>query len=213
MPTLFSRRYVRPIESVSRTERVIGIIILLLVAAVVVIFIVQASTNREYLFNVETPDTSGGPSAPTPPAATNPFPDPGLPSWRAPARAEHFVPDDLYVKIDGRAEVYLKHHVAELVFGTYTHESQADRAVDVYWYNMGAAEDARQVYEVEAPPGAITIPLGEAGYQVGGAVFFRQGPSYVQLLPAHPDDEDARAALAIAGSIAQRIAARPVGRP
>lgn len=202
VPTLFARRYARPIAAVSRTERAVGIVILLLVAAVVVAFVVQVATNREYLFNVPTNDASDAGATPQRPTSRNPFPDPGLPGWLAPTRAERFTPHDLYVKIDGRAELYLQHHAVGLVFGSYTHQAQAERAIDIYWYDMGTPENAVAMYQAEAPSAITAVPIGDAGYQVGGAVFFRQGSSYVQVLPSRLGDEDAPTALKIAEQIA-----------
>ena len=202
VPTLFARRYVRPIAAVSRSERAVGIVILLLVAAVVVAFVAQVATDREHLFNVPLRNASDASASPQPPTSASPFPDPGLPGWRTPDRIERFTPDELYVKIDGRAEVYLQHHVAGLVFGSYTHEAEAGRAIDIHWYDMGSPENAAAIFQAEAPPAVAAVPVGDAGYQVGGAVFFRQGSSYVQVLPVRLGDEDGATALKIATRIA-----------
>jgi hypothetical protein len=206
---LFARRYVRPIETVGRTERMLGVLILLLVAAIVAAFVVQVTTNRDFLFNSEASSVSDANLAQNAAESESPFPDPGVPGWRAPTRAERFTPDELYLKVDGRAEVYLQHHVVGLVFGAYTHEAQADRTVEVYWYDMGTADNARQMYQSEAAPGVTPVAIGDAGYQVGGAVFFRAGSSYVQVLPTRPDEENARAAL----KIAEQTAAGRVSKP
>jgi hypothetical protein len=209
VPTLFARRYVRPIESVSRTERILGVLIMLLVAAIVAAFGVQVATNRDFLFNAEVNSASNVNPPENTAESANPFPDPGLPGWRAPTKAERFTPDGLYLKIDGRAEVYLQHHVVGLIFGTYTYEGQADRTVDVYWYDMGTADNARQMYESEVAPGVTAVSIGDAGCQVSGAVFFHADSSYVQILPSRPDEEDGRAALKFAERIAAGLTSKP----
>jgi hypothetical protein len=61
------------------------------------------------------------------------------------------------------------------------------------------------MYRAEEPPDAATIPIGRAGYQVGGAVFFCKASSYVQVLPSRPDNAAADAALKIAQRVAERI--------
>jgi len=215
MRTFFARRYMRRIEQVGNTEKVLGILIILLVAAIVVAFVLQVATDRDYLFNVD--QEAYAPAAAEPadaePEATrrsagegeNPFPDPGLEDWRPPSRMDRFTADNLYVKIDGRAEAYLRFHVVELTFGTYRHESDGERTVDVYWYDMGAPANALGMYRSEHPPDATTVPVGRAGYQAGGAVFFCKGSSYVQVLPSRLDEADADAALKIAQRLAERI--------
>lgn len=194
MPTFFARRYQRRIEAVGNTEKLAGGVILLLIAAVVVTFVVQAATDRGYLFTVEEP------------VADNPFPEPGVEGWRAPPKADRFSPDNLYVKIDGRADAYLQFGVVGLTFGAYAHETDAERTIDVYWYDMGQAVNAFGIYRAEASPGADAVNIGRESYQVGGAVFFQQGSSYVQVLPTSPDPGDGKVALEIARRIAARCA-------
>lgn len=231
MPTFFARRYIRKLETVGRTENVIGVIILLLVASIMVAFVVHVASDRNYLFNVGAADergsgqpggsaageraafaveglSSGTPAdagTPSAGAADNPFPEPGVGGWQAPRRVERYTADDLYVKIDGRDGAYLKYHVVGLMFGSYSVADDAARTIDVYWYDMGTAANAVGMYESEKPPDTTSVPFGRPGYQAGGAVFFCQGASYVQVLPSRPDERDGPAALRIAEAVAARI--------
>lgn len=197
MPTFLGRRYARPPEAVGSTEKAVGAFILLLTAGIVAAFAVHVAWNRDYLFTVDER------SAARAEESASVFPEPGLEGWRSPARGEHFSVDDLYVKIDGRADAYLGFHVVGLTFGAYAHASDPGRTVDVYWYDMGTPANAEAVYRWEEAPSATAVPLGAAGYQVGGALFFWKGSSYVQVLPADPSLADA--ALKIAEQLVARI--------
>lgn len=53
MPTFFARRYMRNSQQVGNTEKLLGVFILLLLAAIVATFVVQSTTNKDYLFNVD----------------------------------------------------------------------------------------------------------------------------------------------------------------
>ena len=129
MPTFFARRYMRPPQAVSGTEKTVGIVILVLVAAIVVAFPYHVATDRNYLFDVSEQVYAGAPIAevtprhearPAPPdEVPNPFPDVGSDGWHAPQQVERFSADKLYVMIDGRAEAYLKFSVVGLTFGRY----------------------------------------------------------------------------------------------
>ena len=198
MATFFGRRYARPVEAISRAEKASGFVILALVAAVLAAFAVTVATDRDYLFAVDEQAYAAaeGQSA---------FPDVGLEGWRTPRRVDRFTADNLYVKIDGRAETYLRFHVVGLTFGRYVHQSDPDRAVDVYWYDMGNADNALGMYRFEEAPDAAPVSIGRDGYRVGGAVFFHKGANYVQVLPTSLDGDDARAALKIAERLAERI--------
>jgi len=135
----------------------------------------------------------------------NPFPDPGLEGWQRPGEISRYTPDTLYIKIDGRAGLYLQFHVVGLTFGTYRHQADNTRTIDVYWYDMGQAANALGVYRAEAAPEATPLPFGQQGYQTGGAVFFIKSAAYVQVLPGSTDQADAAAAMEIARRIAELI--------
>ena len=202
MSTFFARRYMRKLEDVGSTEKVVGIVVLLLLACVIVIFVAQVAANRDYLFDgdeagVATRVDTSKPSAP--------FPELDLPGWQASGKLSRFTPENLYQKINGRADAYVQFHVVGLTFGSYHHQTITDRTVDVYWYDMGEPQNAFALYRSEAPQDAARVAIGREGYQTGGAVFFWKGASYIQVLPTSFDDADARVALRIAERLAERI--------
>ncbi|MEE9293708.1 MAG: DUF6599 family protein [Phycisphaerae bacterium] len=137
--------------------------------------------------------------------AENLFPEPGVRRWRVPRNVSRYTPDNLYVKINGRAGAYLQFHVVGLTFGTYYHQRDPERTIDVYWYDMGEPENALGIYGSEAAHEATPVPIGRDGYQVGGAVFFWKGASYVQVLPVTLDQADGQVARAIAERLADNI--------
>jgi hypothetical protein len=200
---LFARRYARKPEAVSRTEKLLGAFILLLAAGIIAAFAATVASDRDYLFDVDDGAYAGLDQTRAARSTENLFPAPGLAGWQAPTRVERFSADDLYVKIDGRAEAYLKFHVVGLTFGTYVFAGDAARTVDVYWYDMGAPANALGMYESEEAPGATPVAIGRRAYQVGGAVFFCKGSSYVQVLPSRLDDGPI--SLKIAEHLAERI--------
>ena len=214
MPTFFARRYMRKLEQVGSTEKVLGLVILLLLASLAALFGAQVATDDEYLFNVDDATYRGEGEARGPAAASeggadglqNPFPDPGIEGWLPPRKVSRFTPENLYLKINGRADAYLQFHVVGLTFGTYHHQTDSDRALDVYWYDMGESENAFGMYRSEAPPDLEPVEFGREGYQTGGAVYFWKGSSYIQVLPTSFDAVDPTAALKIAERLAERAA-------
>ena len=199
MATFLARRYMRKLEQVSRTEQIVGIAILVLLAGILAAFATQVATNKDYLFELDAAIDAA------PRRAENPFPRPGVPGWRVPGNVAHFTPDTLYQKINGRADTYLQFHVVGLTFGSYSHETESRRRVDVFWYDMGEPVNAVSIYQAEAPPEATAVSIGAEGYRVGGAVFFRKGSSYVQVMAGGPGEADADVVLEIARCIAERI--------
>lgn len=215
------RRYARPAEQVSGTEMVLGLSILFLTGGIVTAFVYEVAADRRAPSQAAAEDSetplpnaqSGmGPSGATKPSiAEQPFPDPGVPGWRSPQRISRYSRENLYVKIDGRAPVYLDSGVVALTFGAYSYRGDPRRTVDVYWYDMGDPANASAVYRAEAPPDATRVAIGDEGYEVGGAVFFRKGAGYVQVLPGDPVDADGLAARAIAQRFADWLARQAGG--
>jgi hypothetical protein len=202
MPTFFARRYVRRVEAVGFVEKTLGAVVLLLVAGIVTAFVVDVRTNRDYLSPAGPPPSV----APSPTAQeANPFPNADVVGWRAPTKVERYKPDELYLKIDGQADEFIQAGCTGLTFGTYTSDTEATDAIDVYWYDMGRAEAAAALYTFEKPPDAPWVTVVAAGYLTGSAVFFLKGTSYVQILPSRSDESFAAAAREIAEHIADQI--------
>ncbi len=199
MSTLFGRHYARPLAAVGATEKAAGIIILLLLAGIVTAFVVDAARPHAPLF--EAPAATDPPASRAVAESAQAFSGLELPDWQPPATVEHFTRDDLHVKIDGRAELFLPLGVVALDFGTYARRDDPTRGVDVYWYDMGTADGARRIFDVEKPTDTEAIAIGEVAYSSGGAVFFRKGANYVQVLPAQPEDAQ------VTRLIAKRLAA------
>jgi len=214
MPTLFARRYRR--TNFGTLEKILGALILVALAALVAAFVGQFVAGPQHAAIAqptgETTPTSAAPAVAragdadaSVTAGPDPFPGPGVAEWTAPPQASHYTPDNLYIKIDGRADLYLQYHVIAMTFGAYAHLTDPSRTIDVYWYDMGQPENALGIYRTESPPEVTAVPVGREGYQGGGAVFFVKGSSYVQVMPTGPDESDGPAVLAIAGRIAGLI--------
>ncbi|UCG34258.1 MAG: hypothetical protein JSU68_06395 [Phycisphaerales bacterium] len=137
--------------------------------------------------------------------AENPFPSAQAAGWRLPQQISRYTPENLYIKIDGRAGLYLQYHVVGLTFGSYILEADTARTIDVYWYDMGEPQNALGIFRAEAAPDADAIDFAPHGYATGGAVFFIKGGDYVQVLPGGIEPDDATAAMHIARGIADQI--------
>jgi len=211
MATFFSRRYRR--TRVGRTEKALGALFLLVTASIVVGFVSQFFAPASQLVVAQAGAegaSEAGPEASSASATAvaevpSPLPSEVPAGWQPPQRASRYPPDSLYIKINGRADIYLQYRVVALTFGSYVYTADAKRTIDVYWYDMGKPENAQGIYRAEAPPDAEKAGLGRESYQAGGAVFFVKGSSYVQVLPSGPDPGDGEAAMKIAKGIAESI--------
>jgi len=116
---------------------------------------------------------------------------------------QFYDPDNLYVKIDGHDVAFLRFGFVSLTFASYS--GQGDDLVDVYAYRMNRRENALGIYAAERSEERENLDIAEAGYRSGGAMFFRRGSFYVQIIPSGPGAGIDGAMTEIADSLSQLI--------
>lgn len=93
-----------------------------------------------------------------------------------------FDAENLYVKIDGRADFFLARGFKDLAFVTLRQTGEA-AAVDVEFYDLGSPENAGSALAGEKPP---EIPAqstdGSTWYVARNALFVARGPYYVRAI-------------------------------
>jgi len=203
----------RPIGQVGTVERMLGIAILVFTGSLATAFVVQATSGHRS--SERASDTAARDEVTTRDNTERghrteawAFPDPGVPDWVKPSRVSLYTRENLHIKIDGQAPAYFAAGFVALRFGVYTMQGHPRRTVDVYCYDMGTSANAARMYRAEAAPGAATLPIGDEAYQIGGAVFLRQGAAYVQVLPGTFGEQDAATARAIAAGWARMLQRR-----
>jgi len=98
------------------------------------------------------------------------------------APAESFGPDNLSDKIDGKAELYLSAGFKEMSCRSFAGGDQGKAHVEVFVYDMGSAPNAFAVFSGQRRPGSPNIPLTPNAYITSNALFFTQGPFYVEIV-------------------------------
>ncbi len=125
--------------------------------------------------------------------------------WALSGETESFTADTLYMKINGRAELYLAYDVAKLNCASYEWSEAPDLFVDVYVYDMASPWNAFGIYAMERPPDPKAIAIGREGYDAVGSLFFWKGAYYVQVLPSEDTDDVNEVARSIARKIERQI--------
>ena len=123
---------------------------------------------------------------------------------------ETFNADNLFEKIDGRAESFVDYKVKGMAYANYHPEGDDSGEVQVYIFEMSDSLKAFGKYGTEKPDDAKLIPVGTEGYTASGSTLFYEGPYYTQIVSTK--DDPAYAAFAL--DLAKRIAAmqKPGGR-
>jgi hypothetical protein len=125
------------------------------------------------------------------------------PGWKPQGEVERFAPDNLYVKINGRAEQYLAYEVVGLECAGVADDKGG--FIDIFVYDMGTPLRAFGIFSVERPPEAAALELGREGYRSGASYFFWQGRHYAQVVAGGEGAAFEQAGLHIARQVAGRL--------
>jgi hypothetical protein len=122
---------------------------------------------------------------------------------------ETFSADNLYEKIDGRAESFLQYGVKGMAYAFYLPTGDPSNELQLYIYEMADPLKALGKYGSEKPDEARSIPVGDEGYTAAGSTHFYAGRYYTQIVPTRDDPKFA----AFAQELAKRVAARQKTAP
>jgi hypothetical protein len=168
------------------TERWAGFVILLCLAGIAAgVFLKQFSFNPAVLVaTAAAPEVAKTVSSPSPGETPATLP-PELAALSAP---ETFVPDDLFNKIDGKADLYLTAGFVQLRCQRFALKAANDTWMEWFVYDMGALPQAFSVFSLQRRAEAQTIDLTEFAYQTQNALFFVCDRYYVEAVTAMPTE-------------------------
>lgn len=172
---------IKPRRAVSKLERAISLLVLvgLLTIAIAVAIKGRSSNVTSYMLSL-TAQADVSSSA----KVQLKFPEVVDGEWKR-GKIETYTADNLYEKIDGRAELYISYDVAGLICTSYKPGgSKGDELfIDVFVYDMGNPLNAFGIYSYERVSGVgKPMKLGEGGYQAAGSIYFWKGRHYVQIV-------------------------------
>jgi hypothetical protein len=121
---------------------------------------------------------------------------------------ENFGPDDVYNKIDGKADLYLTAGFVHLTCQRFTLKATNDDWMEWFVYDMGALPQAFSVFSLQRRAEGQTIDLTPFAYQTQNAFYFVSGRYYVEAVTAMPVPAMMTGMLAMAR---QFVAAHPPG--
>jgi hypothetical protein len=117
---------------------------------------------------------------------------------------ETFNADNLFEKIDGRAESFIQFGVKGMAYTYYHPTGDESNEVQAYIFEMGDYLKALGKYGSEKPDDAKTLEIGSEGYTSAGSTLFYAGSHYTQIVSTKDDPKFAAFAL----ELARRIAAK-----
>ncbi|MGE3818282.1 MAG: DUF6599 family protein [Isosphaeraceae bacterium] len=130
------------------------------------------------------------------------------PGWEVGKSGDKFIEtfndENLFEKIDGRAESFVQYQVKGMAYTYYHPVGDESNEVQLYVFEMADSLRALGKYGSEKPDEAQPIPVGSEGYTTAGSTLFYAGPYYTQIVSTQDDPKFAAFAL----ELAKRIAAK-----
>jgi hypothetical protein len=117
---------------------------------------------------------------------------------------ETFNADNLFEKIDGRAESFIDYGVRGMAYADFHPTGDDSADVQVYIFEMGNPLKALGKYASEKPEEFKLIPIGSEGYVSSGSTIFYSGAYYTQVITTSDDAKFTAFAL----ELARRVAAK-----
>jgi hypothetical protein len=122
---------------------------------------------------------------------------------------ETFNAENLFEKIDGRAESFIDYGVRGMAYADFHPTGDDSADVQVYIFEMGNTLKALGKYAAEKPEELKMLPIGSEGYASAGSTIFYSGPYYTQVVATSDAPKFADFAL----ELARRIAAKQGPKP
>ncbi len=119
---------------------------------------------------------------------------------------ESFNAENLYEKIDGRAESFVQYDVKGMAYASFHPAGDDSADVQLYLFEMGGPLKAMGKYGSEKPEGTEPVKLGSEGYSAAGSTLFYAGPYYTQIVSTR--DDPAFSAFVL--DLARKVAAKQV---
>jgi hypothetical protein len=117
---------------------------------------------------------------------------------------ESFNADNLYEKIDGRAESFIQYGVKGMAYAFYHPTGDPSNELQLYVFEMADPLKALGKFGSEKPDEFKAVPIGSEGYTTAGSTLFYSGRYYTQIVSTQDDPKFGAFAL----DLARRVAAR-----
>jgi hypothetical protein len=164
-------------------ERWAGSIILLCLAGIAAgVYLKQFSFNPAVRVGASAAPGTMKPAASIQAQTTSPIP-PELAVMSAP---EIFNPDNLYDKVDGKADLYLSAGLVGMQSQRFLLKATNDVWMEWFVYDMGTLPQAFSVFSLQRRADGQACDLTPFAYQCQNALFFVCGKYYVETVTAMP---------------------------
>jgi hypothetical protein len=126
-------------------------------------------------------------------------------NWVIYNQVRHFIPENLYERINGRAEYYISYDVVGLTFASFEKITDPNTFINVSVYDMGSPLNAFGVFSGERSPKTQRLDLGRDSYASGSNYYIWHGQYYIQIVAFKMTEELKSVGWKIAGQLTDQL--------
>jgi hypothetical protein len=121
--------------------------------------------------------------------------------WAIYDRVGKFTADNLYERINGRAELYLAYDVVSLTTATFEDKTDIGRFIELSVFDMGNATNAFGIFSVERFQGDPPLDLGRISYRSDANAYIWKGKYYITIVVSDSTEESEQLSLDLAEKV------------
>ena len=121
--------------------------------------------------------------------------------WHLYDKVYFFTADNLFERINGRAELYLSYDVVSLTTATFERGTDIGDFIEISVYDMGNLTNAFGIFSVERPPGETPLDLVRISYRSDSSCYIWKGKYYVAVVASDNTAELRRMSLEMARKV------------
>ncbi len=121
--------------------------------------------------------------------------------WAIYDRVGQFTADNLYERINGRAELYLAYDVVSLTTATFEDKTDIGKFIELSIFDMGNPTNAFGIFSVERFQGDPPLDLGRMSYRSDSNVYIWKGKYYITIVVSDTTKEFEKLSLDLAKEV------------
>ena len=121
--------------------------------------------------------------------------------WDLNEKVDFFTPDNLYQRINGRAELYLSYDVIGMATATFDRKGDIGDFIELSIFDMGSATNAFGIFSVERSSDEKDLELGRMGYLSGSNTYIWTSDYYITIVVSDTTEELTQLTKDMAGKV------------
>ena len=156
---------------------------IILFVLVIIFIAILIKQKHYYVSNASMAEKTTAANRPVPPKTATWLSEQLLGQDFKPANnTENYNADNLYEKIDGKADLYLQNGFVSLQCRRYSSKTSEQNWAEVYVYDMARTKNAFAVYSGQKRTGRKSLDWAQFGYKTADSIYIASGKFYFEII-------------------------------